>query len=258
MYFATFCQIMHYGPRADKGLRSMRRTPSEHGAQIYLDALSGDVKRAVTKAMALQLDLDVITPTIAECAVLDAADDEPTALLEALYDLYPGFATAKTLQSAVEINSADMVKFLLAKGINPSSCPTILSRALEKPRYQIETNSPIQLCSSRRYRRPDDNIRKYQIISLLLDTKADPNEKSPEGSPVLMTCMDQYRRTRDDYIPAGSKLASMRHIEMLLRHGADVNARDGRGRTALDCADGDCKIVKILEEHGGKKGCDLV
>ena len=174
MYIASFTQLICSGPRTDKGLRYLHRIPATHGAQIYLDAISGDVRRAVGSVVALGLDLDVMAPVIAECAVLGTA--EPTALLETLYDLYPGFACINALRTAIEINSVHMVKFLLAKGVDPSSCPTILSYTLGKARHYVETNTFIQLCTPRQYKRSDDPKRRSQIVELLSDVKAVPNE----------------------------------------------------------------------------------
>ena len=45
--------------------------------------------------------------------------------------------------------------------------------------------------------------------------------------------------------------------ELLIAKGADVNAKDWRGRTPLDFAKRQPEIADLLRKHGGKTGDEL-
>ena len=46
-------------------------------------------------------------------------------------------------------------------------------------------------------------------------------------------------------------------VELLLNHGADINAKDNDGRTALDLVWTNEEIKQLLRQHGAKKGSEL-
>ena len=105
----------------------------------------------------------------------------------------------------------------------------------------------------------DDKILSYYLIRFLIDQGADVNTKdSKNGNTVLMGVLSNTTTVNKEKI-----------MNDLLEKGADVNAKNKEGKTALDVAiirkgmdfdryaDKHEAIIKILEEHGGKKGEDV-
>jgi ankyrin repeat protein len=78
------------------------------------------------------------------------------------------------------------------------------------------------------------------IVELLLGRGADPNLKSDEETTALMCA-------------AGK--GDLRMVDALIHHGAEINARDAEGETALSWAMEAKKgvIEEILRNHGGVK-----
>jgi ankyrin repeat protein len=98
-----------------------------------------------------------------------------------------------------------------------------------------------------------------RIIELLLMHGADPNMLSPEGKPLLVSGASQSCWTTMGI--CGSTVRGINHqmpdsslFALLLRAGADPNARDNEGRTALSYAAETCRteLVAVLLEHGAE------
>ena len=79
------------------------------------------------------------------------------------------------------------------------------------------------------------------VVSMLLEHGGDPNVRGDRGFTPLM-------------MAAASDRPEPAMIRLLLQKGAEVNAQDSKGRTALDWAlpQGETEIVRILREAGGK------
>ena len=93
---------------------------------------------------------------------------------------------------------------------------------------------------------------RTQVAEFLLDNRVDPNVATPEGQTSL------------HWVAYGPHVEVAR---LLVRHGANVNARDAAGRTPLDWAERTLasatdaqdvrrarELVELLRETGAKLG----
>ena len=100
------------------------------------------------------------------------------------------------------------------------------------------------------------------IIQKLLAQNADPNLKDAPGNTSLHLAVQIKRETRSEHVKAGAgymgpfpksyHTSSIQTVHAIIDHGADVNAVNHRGQTALwfACNDGQDNFVKILIDSG--------
>lgn len=114
-----------------------------------------------------------------------------------------------------------------------------------------------------------------EIAELLLEAGADVNiEDDLSGMSPLTWAVREYEQNADfikRLLEAGANVNArngigetaliyavrsgrVRVIKQLLKAGADVNSRDNEGKTALDYAEGREKAAAILRAAGGKRG----
>jgi ankyrin repeat protein len=108
---------------------------------------------------------------------------------------------------------------------------------------------PNQSCSSSGQTPLHSQIERPEVVALLLD----------HGAKIVAGGSDQWTPLhaaanlgRKDY--QSQVHGRLKSAELLLAHGADVNAVDKQGRTPLDLAyeHGDKEMADILIKHGGK------
>jgi ankyrin repeat protein len=143
------------------------------------------------------------------------------------------------------VGHIEIVKFLLDKGIDLPS-PTILMRVVYS--------------------------RDLETLELLLDKGANPNAKYPNGRTLLMEAAAADHHLTPWYKKLGdlslriifmnpfapvyrSGERDPQIVKLLLQKGADVNAKDQDGWTALKRAQerGAKEIVEMLKAHGAKE-----
>jgi ankyrin repeat protein len=108
-------------------------------------------------------------------------------------------------------SNADTVEFLLAHGADPNGKSKSID---DETGLVIDRESPLEIALSGGH----DGEIALPIVRALLAGGANPNEKFPSGLTPLA---------------AASFYSETGAAKMLLRHGAQINARDRRGRTAL-------------------------
>ncbi len=87
----------------------------------------------------------------------------------------------------------------------------------------------------------DRTEKKLEIAGFLIEQNLDVEYKDETGSTLLMVLIISY-------MPSDWKLKA---AEILLLKGADIDAKNSYGKTALDLAEfsGDPKMIELLNEH---------
>ncbi|MEO8541702.1 MAG: ankyrin repeat domain-containing protein [bacterium] len=134
------------------------------------------------------------------------------------------------LYGAAVAGQLDDVRVLLKKGANPN---------FRGP------DSLTTLIAAMQHLQPD-------VVKALLDAGADPNapDSTSAGAPPLVWGIELQESLRKQREPS---VAMIFCTAYLINHGANVNAKDREGMTALSHAamHGDLVAVQVLLEHGG-------
>jgi ankyrin repeat protein len=90
------------------------------------------------------------------------------------------------------------------------------------------------------------------LMKLLLELKADPQIANADGSPPLLAAAG-VGALGDGDEAAGTEEEALTAVELLLNLGADVNALDANGETAMHGAAYQSRagLIPLLAEHGG-------
>lgn len=130
-----------------------------------------------------------------------------------------------TLHQAVFKESVNLVEIILNKNVNIDEVNNIGDTALHKAVY----------------------YSNMEIIKLLLSRGADVNLKNDEGQTVLHYAQDEITRILIEYksnihnidvrgctpLHSACEIADLKTIKLMLKNGADLNARDSKGRTPV-------------------------
>ncbi|MFQ3169602.1 MAG: ankyrin repeat protein [Limisphaerales bacterium] len=92
-------------------------------------------------------------------------------------------------------------------------------------------------------------LGREEAIELLINKEADLGTKDHIGdSPLHLASKAQNYES--------SEVRYLQIIELLIKSGAEINAKNDEGKTALDVAANEI-IAKLFRRHGGKAGEEL-
>jgi ankyrin repeat protein len=173
--------------------------------------------------------------------------DVLTLLLERGADLRAkDTAGFSALAAAMVSADLDVVRFLVARGLDPTDVPVVAVRAA----FGRVRPGMIEYLMSRGLKVPPDtligaaNWQSPSLIAQWIKTGADVNARSaPYGVTPLMKA-------------ASSELAGAETVQLLLEHGANANAENTEGERPLDWAiyRGDLAKKAVLEKFGATRG----
>ncbi len=195
-------------------------------------------------------------------------------LVPELYYVIPS-PRCDALFAAVKKNDAAEVQRLLASGVNPNCRDNNYYRFCTGGGVRPGT-TPLMYALSRGYWTGGLGHHMHKmdikITKLLLEAGADPNSKSRGGSTALSAVCSQWDVDKKEHLDllfqSGARLgigksplpdaAYRGHLDLvniLLDHGADINAKDELGFTALARAtsfQNHPEIAKLLIERGAE------
>jgi uncharacterized protein len=145
-----------------------------------------------------------------------------------------------------ELDSLDVVKLLLAAGANPdmrlTGRPFTIHHDSGGHPSLVEGATPFMKAAS---------TSDVALMKILLEHGADPGIATKDGTtPMMLAAGLEWR----EIASLGTEQESLEAITLLLERGADVNAANAAGETALHGAAqrGADKIVQWLVDHGAR------
>jgi ankyrin repeat protein len=198
-------------------------------------------------------------------ALESAAQRGDVEMLRALLSAGARDPDAKTeaLKRAASAGKLDAVRLLVGSGANPTAPEVVVSAAgsgipavvQEILKYKPDINSRGQDGSTalvaclQAYHQEDKSINRKEVVRVLLDAGADPNLANNKGMTALIANAwnldiaemlighgaNVNARAQDGFTPL-LNAGTLELTRFLLQHGADPFAKDNRGETALDWA----------------------
>ena len=147
------------------------------------------------------------------------------------------------------VSHLDVIKLLLDKGANPNAPYTKTI-----PPRQAQGNINVVAGATALYRA----VRSVDLASvkLLVDAGADPSKPIGDGSTPLMAAagLGAPRGGDEEVTEAGDRNDPVEVIKVLIDNGANVNAANNAGMTAMHYAvqRGSDRIVEFLASRGGR------
>lgn len=175
-----------------------------------------------------------------------------TALTAASY-FYDVHIVNLLLQNGAKINEKNNYNFSAMK-IACSALNIVVVNALLREGAEVDSDCFLTLFYGR-YSSEDELQNQIELSKLLLNKNIDVNSRDSNGRTALMYIVEAGY---GDYYNSGyynSEIAQEKQrelIQFLLDNGADINAQDNEGKTALMYAiEAECKdVAKYLLEHG--------
>ena len=209
------------------------------------DQTQGDTQgnTPLMRAAAMR-DADIVTLLLAKGAQVNAQNNQNETALMRL----ASYSSSSTAKQAIET-----AKVLIAKGADVNLTTqygeTMLSRALNNSNKElaallIESGADLEVT------RPGAEAPIFRIVTmndadllaLAIEKKADINVKDSSGSTPLQRA-----------VLYGNGKVEL--VELLLKAGAELNAQNNAGQTALDLVrPGNNDLLQFLKEHGAKPG----
>ena len=145
-----------------------------------------------------------------------------------------------------KLNALDVIKVLLAKGAKPDAVP-----AGQVPTRDGEPGKGGDVPAFSRAAKSAD----IEVMRMLLEHGADARIAARDGSTALIDAVGAGKSAGPRFAPSTATSAErIAAMQLILDHGADVNAADGTGQTALHAAasKGADDMVRFLADHGAR------
>ena len=230
-------------------LMTAAREGSFESAQVLLKAGADPNKRDPNNMSALLIAISNAHYDVANVLIQNGADLNDGSLAVAV-DVRDAEVLRAATNHADELSAMDIIKALIAKGAKPDS---VLSDPIPaKKALGGAPNAPMDAPAFYRAAKFGD----LEVMRLLLDKGADATHALKDGSTPLMVASGLGAKPAQavDYEKQVSEEDMITAVKLCLYHGADINAADGTGMTALHGAalKGADKVVQYLADQGAK------
>jgi ankyrin repeat protein len=180
------------------------------------------------------------------------ADKTGRAALYAAVDAHTLPASNRPVpnESGNEISSLDLIKALLAHG----AAVNAQLKTQQPYRTKVDRGNDTMLTTGTTPILRAAKAGDVVLITMLLDKGADPNLSTRNGINPVMAASGLGTKEEDTVGRKKTEKEAIDSIGLCLKAGADVNAVDSRGQTALHGAaqKGWNQIVQYLADHGAK------
>jgi ankyrin repeat protein len=227
---------------ARQGALASARVLVERGAA--LDLADPDNTTALVTAI-INGHYDVAALLAEHGADPDIADVSGMAAVYALVDMHtqPLMINRPTRRPSGDVVDLDLLRLLLAHGGKPDAAlrTPILARYHNIGDAQLGAGATALMRAAK--------SRDVAVMRILLDAGADPKRQSANGATALMFAVTPVRGAS----PPASEQAALDAGALCLDRGADINAANATGQTALHLASPagqDSAIVKLLLSRG--------
>lgn len=221
----------------------------QHGADV--NATDPDGATALVLAI-INYHYDLAAMLLEQGADPNIADKTGTAALFAAVDMktLPWSFARPEQPGTSKISAAELIDMLLDRGANPNARLTkpLLMRAHTDGDPSVGAGATAYMRAAK--------AGDVQTMTRLVEHGADPNVVMDNGATALMLAAGLGWRDGNMAVPTrdvGTEEEAIAAIKFCLQHGADINAADKKGNTALHVAStgrGSLKIVNFLHEQG--------
>ena len=176
------------------------------------------------------------------------ADNRGRAALYAAIDMRNlEWSTRPAPAGKDKVDGLDVIQALLSRGANPNAQLTGKIPLRGQPSFDGRWANQVGATPFWRAAQSDD----VAVMRMLLDSKADPAIASKDGTTPLMVAAGVGWSDGQSH---GATADAPEAIRICLEHGADVNAVNAEGNTALHGASfrGAANVVELLVEKGAR------
>jgi uncharacterized protein len=220
-----------------------------HEAKAHLNAVDPDGITSTLLAI-INGHYDVAAYLVDQGADVNLTDRTGRAPLYSAVDFHTAPQSNRPAPKEIDssVASLDLIKDLLAHGANVNAA----LKAQQPYRAKLDRGDDTMLTTGTTPLLRAAKAGDTEVVRLLLEKGADPKLATRTGINPAMAAAGLGSKEEDTTGRHKTEADAIATIDLCLKAGADVNAQDSRGETALYGAAfrGYDQIVKYLAEHG--------
>ena len=225
---------------APEGVRAL----VDSGAKVDLADLDGATPLALA---VINAHYDIANFLLERGADPNIADSTGMAPLYAAVDMntHPPMNGRPAPEPSGQLSALDIIARLLARGADPNA--RLKSPILRRHHRDGDTSLGEGTTPLMRAAKSSD----VASMRLLLDSGADPKLRQANGATVLMIAAGLGRRVQSDDGEVDADTDGLQAVKLALEAGAEVDAANSAGDTALHVATSE-EIIRAIVAHGAR------